>query len=400
MQTKDHSFGLHEATDFLPRQGDCAVQYRGRHVLQIVPRLPTKFCGVGDHAMAVGKSLSVKHRCSVSYLGVNRNMNGAAEEHSQVLPRRTTSELLLALRRADLRHGSVIVLHFSGYSFGSRGICLWLTRAIDRFVCERTDIRLITMFHELWAPVPVFSRNGWVVPIQKLIVRQLVRKSHVVRTNRAEYARELELLCPEVTGQVRVRNICSNFGEPSAVPAISERKKQILIFQPPDASTPAGAAFWSGWQQLAAQLGWPKTVVAGRAGAVPDHDSIELRGFVSREDGSRLMLESQFVYLDYYDGCLGKSSFFGSLAAHGIVPVMPRQNHSEADGLFHGRHYLISGTEQVEDIASLQKIADEMANWYSANSISATAADYMQSILQFDQDSGTPCERMECRKSA
>jgi hypothetical protein len=359
-------------------------------VLTIVPRLPTKFCGVGDHAIAVGKALSANYGCRISYLGANPNSNEPVDDGHWILPERTTSALLAALRSANLSQGSFVVLHFSGYSYGSRGICFWLTRAINQFLSERSDVRLITMFHELWAPAPLFSRSGWVVPIQKAIVSKLVKESHIVRTNRAEYARQLELLCPEVTGQVRVRNICSNFGEPKSVPAVNKRAKQILIFQPPDPSRPTGRAFWSGWERLASQLGWPKTIVAGRTSTVPEHESIELCGFVSADDGSQLMLESQFVYFDYYDGYLGKSSFFGSLAAHGIVPVMPSPNHSETDGLYHGRHYLIAGSEQVQNAVSLQAVADEILKWYSANSIAATANDYADGMVCCDQQSKVP----------
>lgn len=357
-----------------------AESISGRELLTIVPRLPTKFCGVGDHALAVGESLSTNHDCRISYLGVNANSKESTGDGHWVLPERTTAALLEAFRSANLSHGSFMVLHFSGYSYGSRGVCFWLTRAIDQFMRERRDVRLITMFHELWAPAKLLSRSGWVVPIQKAIVRKLVQKSHAVRTNRVQYARQLELLCPKVAGDVRVRNICSNFGEPKTFPVFRERKKQILIFQPPDSTKPDGKAFWDGWEQLASQLGWPKTVVAGRTTSVPKHESIELRGFVSAEEGSRLMLESQFAYFDYYDGYLGKSSFFGSLAAHRIVPVMPGLNKSEDEGLFHQTHYLIPGDAELTDYSQLQAVSEQLHLWYADHSIDATAADYFQSM--------------------
>jgi hypothetical protein len=353
-----------------------AVLSTATEVLNIIPRLPTRFCGVGDHAMAIGRELTETHGCNVSYLGVSPNSNVIVDDGYRILPKRSGAALLTALSEANLKRGAFLVLHFSGYSYGSRGLCFWLPRAIERFKNERPDIRLVTMFHELWAPAPLLSRSGWVVPLQKAIVRKLVSQSDVVRTNRAEYARQLEQLCVAIVGKVRVRNICSNFGEPLVLASIPKRSRQIVIFQPPDTTTLAGKRFWDGWERLATQLQWPKTIVAGRTKTIPSHPSIELRGFVSAKDGSELMRESQFVYLDYYNGYLGKSSFFGSLAAHGIVPVMPDRNESEADGLYHGQHYLIAGDSAVLDADSIQAVADQLSRWYSYNSIPATASDY------------------------
>lgn len=345
-------------------------------LLQIIPQLPPAICGVGDHARAIGQELSGSHGYDVNYLAVNAAEVRPAGQEYHALEKRTAPELVSALRSAGLPHGASILLHFSGYSYGSRGICFWLIKGLKKFLNERPDVKLISMFHELWSPARLLSQSGWVVPVQKSVVRKLVEISSVVRTNRVEYQRQIERLCPSAVGRVGVNNICSNFGEPEDLPPISERKRQILIFQPPDCSTPNGRFFWERWGQLRDQLGGLPTVIAGRIRQVPADSSIELRGFVSKEEGSQLMSESQFAYFEYFDGYLGKSSLFGSLAAHGIVPVMPSVNHSELEGVVAGIQYLTPNDRALNDVSALNRVSIELQRWYATHSITATAADY------------------------
>lgn len=354
-----------------------------RQVIQLIPRLPPAICGVGDHAMAIGKEFSRSHQIDVTYVGINRSEDTVESPELRSLPARSAAELVIALRHAELNENSRILLHFSGYSLGKRGICFWLIAALKEFLAERPDIQLTTMFHELWSPAPLLSRSGWIVPFQKSVVKKLVAISHVVRTNRVEYQRRLEELFPACKGQVGVNNICSNFGEPSNLAPIGRRKRQILIFQPPDLSTQAGTVFWNGWRQLREQLGDVPTIIAGRTRAVPDDDSIDARGFVTVEEGSRLMGDSQIAYFEYFDGYLGKSSLFGSLAAHGIVPVMPCVNRSEAEGILHDVHYLTPDDEKLKNTAALETVSGELQRWYATHSIEATARDYHQAMSSF-----------------
>jgi hypothetical protein len=350
-------------------------------ILQILPRLPPAICGVGDHATGVGMELSRSHRCDVDYLGVNpADLSKPLNRHE--LPQRSAAAMLNALKSFQLADNAVVVLHFSGYSYGKRGLCSWLTTSLSRYREERPDIKLITMFHELWSPAPLFSKSGWVVPLQQHVIRRLVKLSDVVRTNREEYRDQIEKLCPQFRGRVRVKNICSNFGEPEAVRPFDERKRQILIFQPPSLATVGGNFFWDQWHEIQMQLGGVPTIIAGRAKEIPVDPLIQQIGFVSTEDGARLIDESQFAFFEYFQGYIGKSSLFGSLAAYGIVPIMPRLNASNDEGLLHGTHYLIPGDATLGDRIELELVSRRLCEWYAGHSISATATDYMQSVFQ------------------
>lgn len=354
-------------------------------ILKILPRLPPAICGVGDHATGIGAQLSNFHGCDVSYLGVNAADPGGPVASNE-LPERSAEALLSALSDLELRHDAVIVLHFSGYSFGKKGVCAWLPKALKAFRKQRPTVRLSTMFHELWSPAKLVSRSGWIVPFQKQIIKQLVRLSDVVRTNRASYRSQIERLCPEVAGRVRVKNICSNFGEPAGLEVASKRAKQILIFQPPCLDSHGGSFYWKQWSMLQEQLGGIPTIVAGRTGRLPSDDRIQEIGFVSVEDGSRLMSESQYAFFEYFEGYIGKSSLFGSLAAHGMVPIMPRVNKSDDENLFYGKHYLVPGDHAIVEEFELNRVSRELSEWYRGHSIASTSLDYLDSFVQSNRN--------------
>lgn len=353
---------------------------RCHHVVKILPHLPPAACGVADHATAVGAELDGTGVINVRYVGVNSGDDVSTNSDSLVLKQKTSAELLDVLRLMNPPRSACIALHYSAYSLGKRGVCFWVPRALGQFKVERPDIQLMTMFHELWSPAPLLSKSGWVVPLQKLAIRSLAQISDIVRTNRVEYKRQLEKICPDLIGKVRVKNICSNFGEPNTIPPICERKRQIVIFQPPDLGTIAGREFWQSWQVFSEKFALRTTIVAGRVRKIPEHDSIECRGFVTTTEASHLLLESQFVFFKYYDGYLGKSSFFGSIAAHGTVPVMPSPNSSEDEGLVHRKHYLTPADIELFSEESLDQLSMELRKWYSEHSISATAIDYINSM--------------------
>jgi hypothetical protein len=65
------------------------------------------------------------------------------------------------------------------------------------------------------------------------------------------------------------------------------------------------------------------------------------------------------------------------LAAHGIVPIMPRVNRSDDERLFHRTHYLIPGDPSLMDSSQMQHVSRSLYQWYSEHSIAETAADYM-----------------------
>ncbi len=330
--------------------------------------------------MALGKQLENVHDCSVSYLAINSSSDDLDQPEYTALAKRTSTELLSALRSAELPEGACILLQFSGYAYGNRGICFWLAKSLERFLTERPGVRLVTMFHELWTPAPILSRSSWVRPLQRSIVKRLVKISDAVLTNRVRYREQIQAAVPSVTAPIGVNNVFSNFGEPSDLRPIGDRRRQIVVMQPPDLATAAGESYWRSWQRLCDLVGQIPTIVVGRVRQLPESDLIEPRGFVSADEGSRLLAESQFAHFEYFDGYLGKSGIFAAFASHGIVPVMPRPNHSQAEGVVHQTHYLLADDDALLDTKSLEAISTNLQQWYRPHNIAATAGNYVNAI--------------------
>lgn len=351
-------------------------------VIQILPRLPPAICGVADQSVQIGNRLESDHGCEVCYIAARPLPDSTSDAHRIFLRKRSATELFTVMESLYQPRHTVIFLQFSGYGFARWGLCYWVVQSIKRFLKRHPDVRLLTMFHELWATGPLTSSAGWTTPFQRGIVRSLVKLSSEVRTNRAEYARMIRKVAPDYNGPLTVQPVFSNFGEPSAIPEWSQRKNQIVAFQPPAFGSEQGESYWKAWEQLVESLKPDSTVVAGRAKAVPDRPQIEKRGVLSAVEASRLLTESRFALVQYFDGYLGKSSLLASIAAHGMVCFMPAKNHSEADGLQHRVHYLLPNDDLMATESLIPSVGHALLSWYSSHDLNATALSYADSIAR------------------
>ncbi len=349
-------------------------------IIQILPRLPPAICGVGDQSTKVGERLESNHGYEVCNVAVSQPDGINADCKRLFLKRHSSAELMSALGRLYRPGQTVLILQFSGYGLARWGLCFWIVNTLRRFLRQHPDVRLMTMFHELWASGSLLSTAGWTMLLQQRIVKSLVSLSEEVRTSRAEYANMIRRACPSYSGKLIVQPIFSNLGEPDHMRDWSERKNQLVAFQPPSIDTPAGVVYWDSWQQLCERLKPEKTVVAGRTKTLPDHHSIEKRGILSAQDASALLSESRYALTQYFDGYLGKSSLLAAIAAHGLVCIMPAVNRSEADGLRHHEHYLLPHDEAICRVDSHPAIGLSLRNWYSSHNIATTAASYAAAI--------------------
>jgi hypothetical protein len=127
-------------------------------------------------------------------------------------------------------------------------------------------------------------------------------------------------------------------------------------------------------------MGIERVVLLGRGDAAGWSASgliVEAAGVIAREDASRLLAESRVGCLDYYDGYLGKSGVFAAYSAHALVPLLLRNNHSEADGLEINRQFWAADALPHESgTAAQQKVADQARRWYDAHALATAAQTY------------------------
>ena len=110
----------------------------------------------------------------------------------------------------------VLIVHYSGYGYESRGLCGWLLREL-RLARVHIGLRLrvVVMFHELYASGPPWRSAFWLQGRQATIAADLAALGDVAITNTEFHARWLE----QQLGQRRrvdVWPVFSNVGEPDA----------------------------------------------------------------------------------------------------------------------------------------------------------------------------------------
>src|SRR5207302_1541540 len=102
---------------------------------------------------------------------------------------------------------------------------------------------------------------------------------------------------------------------------------------------------------------------------------VEIMGVLPAVAVSQILSQSKVGVLNYYSGYLGKSGIFAAYCAHGVVPIFPVPNNSEADGLFHGQHYLLPTDFQTTELDSqLSAVAENVRRWYLNHDLKHTAS--------------------------
>jgi len=104
-------------------------------------------------------------------------------------------------------------------------------------------------------------------------------------------------------------------------------------------------------------------------------------GMLSAIEMAALLMESRIGYLDYFDGYLAKSGIFAAYCAHGLVPLLLRNNHSEADGLEPGKHFWTATALPSETgVVAQRSVADHVRKWYGRHSVTWTARTFADKL--------------------
>lgn len=271
-----------------------------------------------------------------------------------------------------------IVLHFSGYGYGRRGLCFWLLDELTALKAKRREkLRLVVIFHELFATgEPPWRSAFWLSGLQALIATRLARMADAVWTNTAQHAGWLRETV-DTTTPVHVRPVFSNVGEPVCVPALAQREAQALVFGSP--STRQRAIDGLRGQVSALQgLGITSLIEVGGGGpstslptALPCHHA----GRLDPDALSLLLQRSRFGLLDYPPQFLGKSGVFAAYAAHGCVVLNTCKKGTDTDALAAGHDYLVlpDSVNVARDLAANEARTARLSNWYAGHRLSQQA---------------------------
>ena len=272
-----------------------------------------------------------------------------------------------------------LVLHYSGYGYGRRGLCGWLLDELDALKKPGRDgVRLVVVFHELFATGAPWRSAFWLSAAQASIARAVARRADAVWTNTGHHARWLRAaIGPAVP--MGVHAVFSNVGEPAAAPDGSRRQAQAVVFGARSTRERALRGLRGQVPQLR-RLGVDALVEVGDG---PGCATPALVGDLPCRHAGRLaapalqalLLESRFGLLEYPARFLGKSGVFAAYAAHGCAVINTGRPERAVDGLAPGRDYLDLRHLPAEPAAiEPAQIAARLSAWYAPHRLECQAA--------------------------
>jgi len=324
---------------------------------QLIPRLPPPVCGVGDHARRLATALEAR--------GVE----------SVLVPYHGEADWRQVLRSSVKTDGPVTwLVHYSGYGYAKRGAPLALLRELRRLRRDCPGVRLLTMFHELYASGPPWTSAFWLSPLQRQVAAGLACLSDAVFTNRQASGEWLRARLPAAV-PVTVRPVFSNFGEWADPTPPAARPARLLLF---GGGPPRTQGFWPQVEAAMERLQLPELVVVSHALDVPAalaaRVAVRQTGVLEPEAMAEELRAARCGGLEYNPDFLGKSGVLAAYAAFGVVPLLTRGRGRLSEGLEEGRHFL--SPVDLGQGADLANVQTELRHWYEGHSIEASAEAY------------------------
>jgi hypothetical protein len=359
-------------------------------VLQIVPRTPGSFDGVGDYALTVARKLRLLFGCETIFAA--RDCTRATNADGfKVRP--FQSEGTGQLSGAEFDH---VILHYVNYGYQARGIPFGLV-PIVRDLRHNCRGGFLTIFHELYASGPPWKSAFWLQPLQKRIARTIAQLSGVCLVSSEAMRRDLGRLASNA--ETIVHPVVSNFGEPDLSPnqfvqrdphrwaicggtALIERSlrsfrkimnripeeiapRQLTVFGGNDDSTVRSLLFQLGIQT-------------------------DYRPHVASADASSILAASSFLWLDYFDRpdvpleFVLKSTAFAAACAHGVVPIFPHRSSGIGIGAdrLPGPFFIEADSLELPAVNDQAKIAEQFYSWYQRHGSSDHLARGIACALQ------------------
>jgi hypothetical protein len=359
-------------------------------LIQLVPRSPAEPNGVADYALALARALSTYGITSVFLVAMPSakgkiNCDGW---HAISLPVREPkyfAETIGSL--ATSTKAAAVLLHFSGYGYQRRGVPLWLLRGLKQWNRhQQTHVRLLTIFHELYATGLPWNSSCWLSPIQRLIARNILNLSSDTVTPTELYRDQL--LHWNKRARVACMPVFSNVGEPGCGRPPCARPATAVIFGLSGVEDRLFGVYRSELARVVRIMGIKKIVDIGpRVGSPPASLAdvpVVVKGALPPLAISELLQDARFGFVAYPFHVIGKSGVFAAYAAHGTIPVVFPDRRGHFDGLEAGRHF-IDGPRIAAAIeaSALGLIQLELFSWYASHSLQVQAC-ALQRVINRD----------------
>jgi hypothetical protein len=297
------------------------------------------------------------------------------------------------------RKYSHVILHYVNYGYQPRGVPFGL-RNFVRKLRGQLQGRWVTTFHEIYASGPPWKSAFWLRPLQVNIARDLIDASSACVVSNAPIEKVIHAYDAGKT--VYLLPIMSNFGEP-----------EIVDFKD---TLPRRWVICGGTALVARSLRWfeqmqhliPESFAPENLDIVGGHEEISVRSSLERlssrcpglscryypevapQIASGILRQSCFALLDYFGagkvwpGMLLKSSVFGGLCAHGIVPILSHREDaiSISGDAMPGPYYLTPEATNFPTLEDLGEVRQEIYRWYHAHGDARRVAEVYAEALR------------------
>lgn len=272
-----------------------------------------------------------------------------------------------------------VVVHFSGYGYAQRGLCQWLVDELRVLKARHGQaVRLLVVFHELFATGMPWRSAFWLAPLQSSIARRLARLADGLWTNTGHHAGWLRGAAGN-DKPLHVRPVFSNVGEPVDLPSWAARRPHAIVFGSAVTRQRALSAV-RGQEPALTRLGITELIEVGDGASQrtgPTGLPTRHLGRLSPQALGALLCGSRFGLLDYPARHLGKSGVFAAYAAHGCVALNLSARNGDADGLRAGVHYVDLGAAFEDDGDVLAPMALRLNRWYGSHCLALQAGELL-----------------------
>ena len=356
-------------------------------LLQIVPRLPPRMDGIGDHAVRLAQQLRKFHNIETSFLVCDPDWKGPAEIDSsaiQTLRQRDAAEFSRAISNSD---SNAILLQFAPYGYSIKGCPLWLANGIERSSQEHART-FISMFHELEAGRrKPWNSTFWLSPIQKRLIRRIAACSTFQFTNTAYHQQKLHEWGYDA---VKLLPSFSTIGEPVENLPTTERERQIIIFGRP---WQRSLSYTEGIEALNAAcklIDAEKIIDIGAPISSESSDNIcglplvRCGSLPSREISS-LMSKSIASFIFYPEALLTKSSIYAASCAHGAIPFVEFKYRGDRSLMkteleVDKDYFTVRRPESIYNSTNLLKMSTQVYERYQSRNSSSAASKIASSM--------------------
>jgi len=331
-------------------------------LIQVVPPGPG---GVRDYADALRDAWSKR--------GLDSEVMAFDHEAARERPLR---ERLMCAGRA----GRVaVLLHVSGYGYERRALFGWLLREVldaQRALGER--LRLLAMFHELFASGPPWRSAFWLGGLQARLVRRLAQAADAVCTNTQRHVPFLRGAIDSAT-PFRCLPVFSTIGEAVHRPPPHDREPALVAFG--SQSTRRRALSQLRLHSSALQrLGIRYITEIGSGEPTEPHCGLPHRfaGQLPAQEVGRQLLLHRWGLLEYPASHLGKSTVFAAYAAHGCVTLNVARRVQPEEGLEAGRHFMELARAEPAIEVPLHILVQAASDWYAGHTLERQSSEFLE----------------------